>query len=98
MCWRDWSSDVCSSDLPHGACHALPTDDVLFHLLSATQRRAFANHAMALARLAGARQVGHPGGRPRPRSEERRVGKESRSRASLCQTKRSMQTVEVSKV
>src|SRR5271169_2279594 len=58
MCYRDWSSDVCSSDL-------------LLELRPAPQRfwhRAKLEEALALLRLA--------------RSEERRVGKECRSRWS----------------
>src|SRR5207245_5838888 len=71
-CYRDWSSDVCSSDL----------------LLL---RRADEGAAAAAARGAGQpgqRQEGHPAaehhpgaaGVAGPRSEERRVGKEGRSR------------------
>src|SRR3712207_8072459 len=64
--WRDWSSDVCSSDLPAAArrCGA-----------GAARARA------ASARTRGGRR--HVTRRARaPRSEERRVGKECRSRWS----------------
>src|SRR5215203_381663 len=56
--WRDWSSDVCSSDLP-----AVP---------AGRARRVRARRGCLSE---------HPPGQPR-RSEERRVGKECRSRGS----------------
>src|SRR3712207_6925135 len=82
--WRDWSSDVCSSDLepdgvggkgrPGGA--GLGNDRAIPHRPSAPPLRA-----------ARAAAVGWPNRRPdghatAPRSEERRVGKECRSRWS----------------
>src|SRR3989337_3502573 len=54
-CYRDWSSDVCSSDLA----------------------RAFQNDWAAAIAAESAIQI-----TPEPRSEERRVGKECRSRWS----------------
>src|SRR5439155_15592267 len=60
---RDWSSDVCSSDLPNSTCPR-----------PSRRCRIWSSRALVLPvpRLAG---------RP-PRSEERRVGKEWRSRWS----------------
>src|SRR5947209_19070497 len=58
--WRDWSSDVCSSDLP------------------AALRR----HARARVHHEGRLLV------PRRRSEERRVGKECRSRGAAQHRKK----------
>src|SRR5258707_9472459 len=55
--WRDWSSDVCSSDLHHVGLGLLTPADV--------------HHGLAQQRVAA-----------RARSEERRVGKECRSRWS----------------
>src|SRR5690349_23826697 len=60
---RDWSSDVCSSDLP-SRCEGLLLD------------REAPSHREGGG---GRRGAAHP---PRPRSEERRVGKECRSRGS----------------
>src|SRR3712207_7488009 len=78
--WRDWSSDVCSSDLAGEGdlVDGIVLDDQLAH-------RAIAGHdidhagwqADLLADL-GERQRRER----RPRSEERRVGKECRSRWS----------------
>src|SRR3712207_8114353 len=66
--WRDWSSDVCSSDL------------------EVYKRVAVHVGEQGAARLAGEHRRGDPdAGRnrpPAPRSEERRVGKECRSRWS----------------
>src|SRR5207245_5007707 len=59
-CYRDWSSDVCSSDLS-GL-------DVIVHVYPASTRAAYSTRLMV--RLASIR------------SEERRVGKECRSRWS----------------
>src|SRR3712207_8410739 len=76
--WRDWSSDVCSSDL---AGHAGPTDP-------ARASRGAGYRGEGDSRSAGGRPHGlrrrdpsgvARGGRPRARSEERRVGEECRS-------------------
>src|SRR3712207_7105491 len=83
--WRDWSSDVCSSDL-------LPCDSLLFTagLLINTQDVLplwLVLVTVPLAAIAGD-QVGYLIGRKagphvfNRRSEERRVGKECRSRWS----------------
>src|SRR3712207_8275561 len=72
--WRDWSSDVCSSDL-----HLL--GDVVLVVLCQNCIRGKATISRKLAlrdhALPFAEQV-----REQPRSEERRVGKECRSRWS----------------
>src|SRR3712207_8750754 len=71
--WRDWSSDVCSSDLRRGCVQVRAVD--------AEQARAEQVGGLepdvAAVRLPGARR-----GRYAARSEERRVGKECRSRWS----------------
>src|SRR5947209_15074968 len=83
--WRDWSSDVCSSDLPDGGAYRL-------------HEKLAARHGVDIAEIAvGAGADGcidmvcqailDPGdeivsGWPSFRSEERRVGKECRSRWS----------------
>src|SRR3712207_6964006 len=70
--WRDWSSDVCSSDLPVGG----PEQDPYLNLGVRVATR------LSPRRLLRACQhVEHELGRVR-RSEERRVGKECRSRWS----------------
>src|SRR3712207_7067411 len=71
--WRDWSSDVCSSDLVRGAARVLERH-------AANLERA----AVELHRLRGDQAALEPGGSrdQLERSEERRVGKECRSRWS----------------
>src|SRR5690625_7214854 len=64
---RDWSSDVCSSDLPVGTSSHR-------HLARADQ----VEHSAGVRDHV--RQRGVPGHAGDPRSEERRVGKEWRSR------------------
>src|SRR5690606_40826269 len=61
---RDWSSDVCSSDLHHPKPRRPDRG----------RERAWRGHPLP-----------HPPAHPRRRSEERRVGKECRSRWSRCQ-------------
>src|SRR2546429_1686416 len=78
-CSRDWSSDVCSSDL------------VLVGKVAAVEKDIPANEALKVVDVSGLYvtpglidihyHVGH-GGAPLNRSEERRVGKECRSRWS----------------
>src|SRR5690606_40355167 len=63
---RDWSSDVCSSDLRGRALH---------RGVAAHRPRARGGRLRAAGRRAAKRIAG-----PRARSEERRVGKECRSR------------------
>src|SRR3712207_6851958 len=76
--WRDWSSDVCSSDLPIGTFRALTVNarggGVVQGGSSITQQLAknlFLNNERSLERKI-----------KEARSEERRVGKECRSRWS----------------
>src|SRR3712207_8304150 len=75
--WRDWSSDVCSSDLD-GLLDRFPRPDVILgqHVLPfpAGDIRYRSGTAMAAADTLEVRMFG--------RSEERRVGKECRSRWS----------------
>src|SRR3712207_7071147 len=79
--WRDWSSDVCSSDLT-------PTGAVLRRLSPASREEIMMRKrslwltllvAVSLAVTGSALAEHAPGG---TRSEERRVGKECRSRWS----------------
>src|SRR3712207_7194595 len=82
--WRDWSSDVCPSDLPAGRG---PQRDLAHALaLSASPAVDDLAEAMLGATLAEVRPTpGAPDARVRDRvarSEERRVGKECRSRWS----------------
>src|SRR3712207_7367632 len=80
--WRDWSSDVCSSDLRPRA-HADGGD-----VARQDQRRVAERLAAGELEVVGAQDHGVAGelddaGLERdPRSEERRVGKECRSRWS----------------
>src|SRR5206468_7557494 len=90
---RDWSSDVCSSDLAcvpprllrgwpfHGTAprSAPAADSRCSHSLSAAPEQP----RRAKCRVAGAHLRLVP-----PRSEERRVGKEWRSRGGGCQQKK----------
>src|SRR3712207_8667232 len=81
--WRDWSSDVCSSDLTNEVFHA--DDDVLF--LSIHEWPLYPGTGPAADTGSGAGEgftvnLPVPGGSGDTRSEERRVGKECRSRWS----------------
>src|SRR5437762_9886050 len=84
----DWSSDVCSSDL--GRQHVPPAEHpaaaaALQHLGPPGAARERAVRPAA----GGARAAARGGARPHEgRSEERRVGKECRSRRAACQRKR----------
>src|SRR5687768_18595672 len=74
-CSRDWSSDVCSSDLPGSPfAETHRNEQVPVHLLQDV-----AAHNPA---------VSHPVLDVERRSEERRVGKECRSRWSRCHEKK----------
>src|SRR3546814_17446631 len=68
----DWSSDVCSSDLP-----AQATDHYRRGTSARPHRHARSSAAIRLKRKPRRRR------RPLPRSEERRVGKECVSRVDL---------------
>src|SRR5690625_7931738 len=75
---RDWSSDVCSSDLPAGQAAAAEVAQV-----EQWGRRAqFPHDEGHASHGGGAEEQEHPG-----RSEERRVGKECRSRGGTSQQK-----------
>src|SRR5690606_40610497 len=83
---RDWSSDVCSSDLPGDEAlqeHAAIIKEAL--ALAAHGFKGFAQFAVAVA--AGQADAATAGGafqhyRVAQRSEERRVGKECRAKRS----------------
>src|SRR5205809_7785573 len=76
-CSRDWSSDVCSSDLE-------PLAEQCFERGNGELRRSEKDHAHSELARRLRRHVFHVPGLPLarllPRSEERRVGKECRSR------------------
>src|SRR5262245_65745302 len=76
-CLSDWSSDVCSSDLQGG------------YKRKTTARGASVRSRPCKCSRGGAQGGGPlPGGRARARSEERRVGKEWRSRWATCHEKK----------
>src|SRR5690349_23130300 len=88
---RDWSSDVCSSDLDEDRRPARPARPCL-----GAGRRCGARGRGPCPR-AGNGQAGRPGSRRarRIRSEERRVGKECRSRWWADQEKKKVKESEV---
>src|SRR3712207_7641595 len=75
--WRDWSSDVCSSDLVECAAATDPTAE-----LSAALERCPAIQDVAVATDTSDRRQLWSYRERAARSEERRVGKECRSRWS----------------
>src|SRR5258707_5137574 len=91
--WRDWSSDVCSSDLAGFMSQGL-TNQILhsvpgMHVVAISNR--WVERAVSVFRYAGyddvvvadsQRELDDAAIRLQPRSEERRVGKECRSRWS----------------
>src|SRR5687768_17752103 len=94
-CSRDWSSDVCSSDLPPLLASSGPSSPSTYRrpritrsrsgTSSTRDRRATCLPAMGvISKLAVGRQVSL---RPLARSEERRVGKECRARWSPDESK-----------
>src|SRR3712207_7499862 len=81
--WRDWSSDVCSSDLKVGLANTNPS------LTSPLFSPSLIAPTPSIPQEPGLRRGGTPAmgperysDLPRVRSEERRVGKECRSRWS----------------
>src|SRR5690606_39827963 len=81
---RDWSSDVCSSDLVDGICD-YASHVVLYLILGFLLHGQIGPVAWILAVAAGMSrilQANHYEVQRRQRSEERRVGKECRSRWS----------------
>src|SRR3712207_8955541 len=81
--WRDWSSDVCSSDLLAIAKKVRHVDETIIG-----QRLHFVRVAAQLFYIGRQRlyvaELHSAGDAPQDRSEERRVGKECRSRWSSC--------------
>src|SRR3712207_7554475 len=74
--WRDWSSDVCSSNLLHRANLQLAAETVYHQRGERLAVHVLRNYEQGTAALYGRFQDGEE------RSEERRVGKECRSRWS----------------
>src|SRR5207253_3798651 len=73
---RDWSSDVCSSDL----FVRLPTSENFLRIVVKNQRKQFGeSSAISSLRAKNRRGVAAPGIDFGSRSEERRVGKECRA-------------------
>src|SRR5947199_7812619 len=90
-CLSDWSSDVCSSDLPAGFSDPLATDGaVLVHPYDGCDRHAAVPWVEAtIARFGRIDVLVNNAGISRfVRSEERRVGKECRSRWSPAHERR----------
>src|SRR5690606_40624292 len=91
---RDWSSDVCSSDLPQNC-------QLLLAICSCTNSLLQSNACISGARLGRPVQVQRAGTtlmhwlcctRREHRSEERRVGKEWRTRWAPCHYNRKRRT------
>src|SRR5690242_21057270 len=89
----DWSSDVCSSDLAvllHA--HVLLRDDdrlaLRLRLRLGDDRRGGDGDGEAAVREGDGRDAGRAADDDGPRSEERRVGKECRSRGWPCHDKK----------
>src|SRR5438445_13762516 len=80
--WRDWSSDVCSSDLHRGSC---PPPGRGSRVGSRRPRSTAHASSTASGPWNGRRTA--PSACP-PRSEERRVGKEGRSRGVAEESKK----------
>src|SRR3546814_2685849 len=85
----DWSSDVCSSDLPAEPAHhehATPADDAVPDYVLDLERAAdyLTAEQRALLRRAWAVGAAAHAGQLRKRSEERRVGKEC---VSTCRSR-----------
>src|SRR3712207_7577408 len=81
--WRDWSSDVCSSDLGLGLSICRELAELMGGKVEAASelgRGSSFTVKLPLPRVAG--QVLAQSDAPTVRSEERRVGKECRSRWS----------------
>src|SRR5690606_40832883 len=80
---RDWSSDVCSSDLPEQACNAVEQRGPLQQCTGVFGQKLPAHIFVArLIRMCVEGNAQHAS-RPR-RSEERRVGIECRCRGLVC--------------
>src|SRR5688572_32429214 len=90
----DWSSDVCSSDLPFEAESAMDVISSHLHDLPEPPSKHRADVPEAIDQLIVAMLAKKP--ELRPRSEERRVGKECRSRWSPNHYKKKRRKVESS--
>src|SRR5690554_7572016 len=82
-CGRDWSSDVCSSDLHHAGCKSLPAPSFIsWRVEMKINKGKLKNLVPEESKVAG-QFMGLLTKYNFLRSEERRVGKECRSRWSL---------------
>src|SRR5258707_11875994 len=79
--WRDWSSDVCSSNLVFIALGNAERDEDDEHGIFGRSRAAFVP-AKAIEQAKHRKVLRESGSNDSQRSEERRVGKECRSRWS----------------
>src|SRR3712207_7389948 len=77
--WRDWSSDVCSSDLVPKTIQRVEKVDLVLRLGFPIPLQDLVDGGLGQSQLGGDVPLGVAGPR---RSEERRVGKECRSRWS----------------
>src|SRR5690554_7186998 len=82
-CGRDWSSDVCSSDLNKKVIVFTAFADTAIYLYREISDWALSNYGLhsALIKGSGSNKTNFP----EARSEERRVGKECRSRRWACE-------------
>src|SRR5256885_6478777 len=78
----DWSSDVCSSDLFGFVLYVKPIGFSLYDAGTLSLRKAFSHHFNFLANYTYSKSIDIATTVNLPRSEERRVGKECRSRWS----------------
>src|SRR5690606_39381842 len=87
---RDWSSDVCSSDLVSGGGKSTLVTGVLERLVEREFQFCVIDPEGDYAELEDAVVLGDARQQPRlaERSEERRVGKECRSRGGSCQERK----------
>src|SRR2546429_4034517 len=81
-CSRDWSSDVCSSDLLESAAHARGYEVVVANTDYSSEQLVSSVRLMIGWRVAGLAAIVSEMDSHLMRSEERRVGKECRSRWS----------------
>src|SRR5690606_40664394 len=91
---RDWSSDVCSSDLTE-LCGSFLCEKKMSKKLLALSMVAFSGASLVYATTMTRQEYNDYRGWQLPRSEERRVGKEGSARVRREHGKKRRQTVEV---
>src|SRR3712207_7391421 len=80
--WRDWSSDVCSSDLGRVTLAELEAEELRVQASGSARVTASGTAARVVVDASGSARIQLADLATRRRSEERRVGKECRSRWS----------------